>query len=68
VNVIYTILLILTFIHHFVEVGMSGDADIEKIPDPVPKPCFASSSNLKNISKPSVVVLDLETTGLSKYF
>lgn len=51
------------------EIGLSvKEEDIEKIPDPVPKPCFSSSSNLKNCSAPSVVILDLETTGLSKYF
>lgn len=51
------------------EIGLSvKEEDIEKIPDPVPKPSFSSSSNLKNCSAPSVVILDLETTGLSKYF
>lgn len=51
------------------EIGLSvKEEDIEKIPDPVPKPCFSSSSNLKNCSAPSIVILDLETTGLSKYF
>lgn len=51
------------------EIGLSvKEEDIEKILDPVPKPCFSSSSNLKNCSAPSVVILDLETTGLSKYF
>lgn len=51
------------------EIGLSvKEEDIEKIPDPVPKPSFSSSSNLKNCSAPSIVILDLETTGLSKYF
>lgn len=51
------------------EIGLSvNEEDIEKIPDPVPKPSFSSSSNLKNCSAPNIVILDLETTGLSKYF
>lgn len=59
--VIYTISVL--------EIGLSvNEEDIEKIPDPVPKPSFSSSSNLKNCSAPSIVILDLETTGLSKYF
>uniref|UniRef100_A0A8W8I6I6 Exonuclease domain-containing protein n=1 Tax=Magallana gigas TaxID=29159 RepID=A0A8W8I6I6_MAGGI len=50
------------------EIGLSvKEEDIEKIPDPVPKPSFSSSSNLKNCSAPSVVILDLETTGLIQH-
>lgn len=51
------------------EIGLSAkEEDLEKIPDPVPKPSFSSSSNLKNCSASSIVILDLETTRLSKYF
>lgn len=50
------------------EIGLSvNEEDIEKIPDPVPKPSFSSSSNLKNCSAPNIVILDLETTGLIQH-
>ncbi len=47
------------------EVGHEDTADIEKIPDPVPKGHFSMvklSSNLK----PTFISFDLETTDLSK--
>lgn len=49
-----------------VEVGMTPDVDTESIPEAVPKPGFTKVENLATLQV-SYVVIDLKTTGLSKY-
>lgn len=50
----------------FIEISFSEQAeDIERIPDAIPKPLFTAVSSLDN---PTFVIIDLETTDLSKYF
>ena len=50
------------FAYLCLEIGMTDTQDIDKIPDPVQKPTFSAVKNLE----PHYVVIDLETTGLSK--
>ncbi|XP_063436621.1 uncharacterized protein LOC134718055 [Mytilus trossulus] len=55
-------------VEHFenTEISFSEQAeDIERIPDAIPKPLFTAVSSLDN---PIFVIIDLETTDLSKYF
>jgi DNA polymerase III epsilon subunit-like protein len=45
---------------------MTPNIDTESIPEAVPKPGFTKVDNLVHLQL-SYVVIDLETTGLSKY-
>lgn len=45
---------------------MTPDVDTESIPEAAPKPGFTKVENLATLQV-SYVVIDLETTGLSKY-
>lgn len=46
--------------------GITPGVDTENIPEAVPKPGFSKVENLATLQV-SYVVIDLETTGLSKY-
>ncbi|XP_056010883.1 uncharacterized protein LOC125664680 [Ostrea edulis] len=49
------------------EIGLGTEADIEQIPDSIPKPNFGAVQKLKNMEA-KYITFDLETTGLSKFF
>lgn len=49
-----------------VELGLTANVDTECIPEAVPKPGFTKVDHLVHLEV-SCVVIDLETTGLSKY-
>ena len=48
----------------FAGVGLEDNADIEKLPEAIPKPIFSMPSVLKKRT-PAVAVFDLETSSLS---
>ncbi|XP_048769973.2 DNA polymerase III PolC-type-like isoform X1 [Ostrea edulis] len=45
------------------EIGLGTEADIEQIPNPIPKPNFGAVQKLKNMEA-KYIIFDLETTGL----
>jgi hypothetical protein len=47
------------------EVGLSDEVDIQSIPDAIPKPSFTKVEHLNGVQE-NKVIIDLETTGLSK--
>lgn len=49
--------------YYFAGIGHDQDVDIDKLPDPVPRATFKPVSSR---GTPSYIVIDLETTDLSK--